>query len=282
MHSEFTIRNLLTQARDHLNHLSSARLDAELLLCNVLQVDRGKLYSSPETIIPSRDVTTYWSLIKERRTGKPLAYLTGSKEFWSMQLAVNQHTLVPRPETECLVEVALSYIPPMSSMSIADLGTGCGAIAIAIAKDRPHCRITATDICNLALETASKNASIHTVTNINFIKSHWFNNLNEKFNLVVSNPPYIKRGDIHLAGDGVAYEPAIALDGGNDGLDAVNAILDGAGDYLQPGGYLIMEHGYDQAIEVRKLYQSHGFTGIQSCLDHTGIARIVVGRYCHG
>src|SRR5690606_36104570 len=179
-----------------------------------------------------------------RRLGKPVAYLTGTREFWSMEFQVNEHTLIPRPETECLVETVLKLVPDNANLDVADLGTGSGAIAIAIASERPHCRIVATDICDRALAIAVKNATRLDVNNIQFVKSDWYTNLQGSFDIIVSNPPYIRNDDAHLHGDGVAHESMLALRGGVDGLDAIRNIISNAVRYLNKGGWLVIEHGY--------------------------------------
>lgn len=278
MTTALTIRELLHEAESKLHNSDSARLDAEILLCNVLDVDRGKLRSSPENIIPLNAVNLYRSLVQERQQGKPVAYLTGTKEFWSLEFHVNEHSLIPRPETECLVEAALKLIPENAEHNIADLGTGCGAIAIAIASERPRCRITATDICEHALAVAAANASRLTVNNINFVISDWYAGLQDMFDIIVSNPPYIRDDDEHLQGDGVAHEPGSALCGGEDGLDAIRNIISNASRYLNPDGWLLIEHGYDQAQAVRSLFEKFHFTDIQTNPDYAGVERVTFGK----
>lgn len=279
MNDIITARELLYEAEGRLHSLEFARLDAELLLCNVMHLDRSKLFASPEMIIPLEKAMEYRRLINKRSEGQPTAYLTGKKEFWSLELMVNQYTLVPRPETECLVELALSKIPRESDITVADLGTGSGAIAIAIATERPACTIIATDICIHALEIARLNASSHGTQNINFMISNWFENLDKKFNLIISNPPYIRNDDKHLGGDGIAHEPKLALRGGNDGMNSITSIVKDSVNHLINDGWLLIEHGHDQADKVRAIYQQHGFIEIQSHCDYSGIERITSGKY---
>jgi len=276
-----TIKELLHEAESQLHNSGSARLDAEILLCNVLDVDCGRLYSSPETIIPDNEVSLYRALVKDRQQGRPVAYLTGTREFWSLEFQVNEHTLVPRPETECLVETALEHIPVNAKLDIADLGTGSGAIAIAIASERPCCAITATDICEQALAVAAENAGRLAVNNVNFVKSDWFAMVQGSFDIIVSNPPYIRNDDEHLAGDGVACEPRHALCGGEGGLDAIRTIISNASRYLNPDGRLLIEHGYDQAQAVRAMFEKFHFTLIQTSPDYAGLERVTCGRCCH-
>lgn len=278
MNTALTIRELLHEAENKLRNSGSARLDAEILLCNVLDVDRGKLYSSPGNIIPLNEVNLYRTLVQDRQQGRPVAYLTGIKEFWSLEFHVNEHTLIPRPETECLVETALELIPENAEINIADLGTGSGAIAIAIASERPRCEITATDNCERALAVAAANASRLTVNNINFVKSDWYAKLQGSFDIIVSNPPYIRNDDAHLQGDGVAHESGTALCGGENGLDAIRHIISTAIRYLNPDGWLLIEHGYDQAQAVRSLFEKFHFTLIQTSPDYAGLERITCGK----
>lgn len=278
MTTALTINDLLQEAGEHLQHLASARLDAELLLCNVLALARTGLYAAPHTLVTPEQAGHYRQLINDRKAGKPLAYLTGKKEFWSLEFAVDSHTLIPRPETECLVELALTLIPTEAHMSIADLGTGSGAIAIALASERPGCRLTATDICEHALAMAETNAERHGMRHINFIKSDWYIGLDGRFDMIVSNPPYVADGDAHLEGDGTAHEPQLALNGGKDGLESINRIVRQAPAHLNPGGWLLVEHGYDQAEAVRALFTQSGFTEVQSHRDYAGIERVTRGR----
>ena len=281
MNTTITIRDLLQEGQGLLSALDSARLDAELLLCNLMNMDRSKLYSSPDTGIPLEKALEYKNLVNKRSNGEPLAYITGKKEFWSLDLLVNQYTLIPRPETECLVETALSEIALDSEMAIADLGTGSGAIAIALAMERPHCNITATDICEHAIEVAQINANHHGAGNINIIRSNWFENLQGRFDLIVSNPPYIKNGDKHLAEDGVAYEPGLALCGGEDGMEAIEIIINNAPEHLNTGAWLMIEHGYDQAETVRSIFKQCNFSEINTHCDHAGIERVTSASYQH-
>jgi len=277
MNSTLTIKDLLYEAENKLTNSGSARLDAEVLLCNVLDFDRSKLYSSSGSFVPADSVNQYRSLIQERQSGKPVAYLTGIREFWSMEFQVNEHTLIPRPETECLVETVLKLIPDNSELNIADLGTGSGAIAIAIASERPRYNIIATDICDHALAIAIKNAARLDVNNIQFIKSDWYSNLQGSFDIIVSNPPYIRNGDEHLLGDGVAHEPGLALCGGVDGLDAIQNIISNAGRYLNKGGWLVIEHGFDQAQAVQSIMGKYHFTDIKTERDYSDVDRVTIG-----
>lgn len=272
-----TIKELLYEAENKLTNSCNARLDAEVLLCNVMKFDRGRLYSSPETIIPDNEVSLYRALVKDRQQGRPIAYLTGTREFWSLEFQVNEHTLVPRPETECLVETALEHIPANVKLDIVDLGTGSGAIAIAIASERPCCAITATDNCEQALAVAAANAGRLAVNNVKFVKSDWYANLQGSFDMIVSNPPYIRNDDKHLHGDGVAHEPVLALRGGVDGLDAIRQIISNAGRYLNKGGWLVIEHGFDQAQAVQSIMEKYHFANIKTERDYGDVDRVTMG-----
>jgi len=278
MNTTLTIKELLYEAENKLTNSDSARLDAEVLLCNVLDFDRSKLYSSSGSFVTAESANQYMSLIQERQSGKPFAYLTGVREFWSIEFQVNEYTLIPRPETECLVEAALELIPENPELNIADLGTGSGAIAIAIAHERPRCKIIATDICDHALAVAVKNAARLGVNNIQFIKSDWYANMEGSFDVIVSNPPYIRNDDEHLLGDGVAHEPRLALCGGVDGLDAICNIISNAGRYLNKCGWLVIEHGFDQAQAVRSLLKNNGFINIKTRRDYAGVDRVTMGK----
>lgn len=278
MHSISTIKELLIEATQQLASLDNARLDAELLLCTTINYERSKLFTSTETLIPDYEVSKYRGLVKKRQAGIPLAYLTGKKEFWSMEFMVNPFTLIPRPETECLVENALRKISLQSNTTLADLGTGCGAIAISIASERPHCSITATDKCEKTLDVAVMNAKYHSLENIQFIKSDWYENLQGKFDVIVSNPPYVKSNDDHLLGDGVAHEPVLALDGGPDGLSSINKIISNSAHFLNRGGWLIIEHGFNQAHSVRNQFKQKKFTDVITNCDFAGNERVTMGR----
>jgi release factor glutamine methyltransferase len=278
MNTSSTIKELLHEAEVLLTNSGNPRLDAEILLCKVMNLDRSRLYSSPENVLPEGTACEYRSLISKRQQGNPVAYLTGYREFWSMQLEVNEYTLIPRPETECLVEAALELIPANTALDIADLGTGSGAIACAIARERPQCKIVATDICEHALAMAVKNAARHGVHNIQFIRSDWFANLQAKFDIIISNPPYIRNSDPHLIGDGVTCEPRQALCGGEDGLDAIRNIIRNADKYLNRNGRLLIEHGYDQAQAVQLLMDESRFTDIKTGRDYSGVDRVTTGK----
>jgi release factor glutamine methyltransferase len=274
-----TVIELLQKAEQGINCSESARLDAEILLCDVMQFSRSKIYSHPEQVVPDDKTVLFQSLIKQRQQGHPIAHLTGKKEFWSLQLTVNKDTLIPRPETELLVETALQKIPKGAEFNILDLGTGCGAIAIAIASERPHCNLVATDINANALAIAKKNAETHQLKNILFYHSDWYQNIPpQKFDLIVSNPPYIKQGDEHLKQGDVQFESKLALVAGTDGMQAINMILENTKAYLASEACLLIEHGYDQKLLVQETFQKHNFKQIKTFQDLSGHDRITLGH----
>ncbi len=276
---EPTVRFLLNDAQDRLQHLQSARIDAEILLARALKVDRAYLFAHDDYVADPTQQAHYIQMLNERARGKPIAHITGQREFWSMCLQVNEHTLIPRPETEHLVECALEVIPDDYSCNIADLGTGSGAVALAIAKERPHCRIIATDICNQALQVASRNATRLGIQNISFQRGHWCSALqNAWLEIIVSNPPYIEDTDPHLEQGDLRFEPRQALASGPDGLEAIREILASAHSHLRPGGYLFFEHGYQQGTSVRELMRDHSFSNIRSVCDHAGLERVTGGQ----
>jgi len=258
----------------------SARLDAEILFCDVMQFNRSRIYSHPEQIIPDDKSALFQSLIEQRQQGHPIAHLTGKKEFWSIELAINEDTLIPRPETELLVETALQIIPDDAIFNIIDLGTGSGAIAIAIASERPNCKIIATDININALTMAKKNAETHQLKNIQFYLSDWYQNIPlQSFDLILSNPPYVKQDDEHLSQGDVRFEPELALVAGTDGMQAINIILENAKSYLASDAYLMLEHGHDQKQLVQEAFLKHDFKQLKTFQDLSGQDRMTMGSH---
>ena len=275
-----TIRELLSRGQSEIRFSDTARLDAELLLCSVMNTERASIYSRPELEIPCQEVDAYHSLVTKRAKGWPIAYLTGHKEFWSLDLQVNEDTLIPRPETECLVACALEKIPAGEAVRIIDPGTGTGAIAIAIARERPQCRMLATDISDGALAIAASNAKRHGLENICFIRSDWFSAIDyQDFDFIVCNPPYIRCNDKHLQQGDVRFEPVHALSAGDDGLHHIRQIIAQAPDYLTDNGWLLLEHGYDQGQDVRNLLACSGYSDTSTCRDFAGNERITSAQY---
>jgi len=278
MEGEATIADMLREAQTRLAASDSARLDAEVLLCAALGVPRTALYAQSEQALPLPVRARYRRLVAARLRGLPVAQLTGQREFWSLTLHVNEHTLIPRPETEHLVEAALERLPKMDAVNIADLGTGTGAVAVALASERPHCRVVATDVCEHALAIAQRNAQCHGLTNISFRKGSWYEPLGEiKLDLIVSNPPYVASGDPLLGQGDVRFEPRLALVAGIEGLDALRIVIEGARSRLRCGGWLLVEHGHEQGAAVRMLMQQSGFGRIESVLDLAGHERVTAG-----
>jgi len=274
------IQNASTQL---IPYTESPVLEAELLLMSTLQKPRSYLHAWPENILDEVELNTYKHLIQRRLQGEPIAHITGEKEFWSLPLKISADVLIPRPDTELLVEVALLQIPEHRACKIADLGTGSGAIAIALASERPYSKITATDISAKALSIAEENAQTLGLKNIRFTISHWCNQLNDhEFDIIASNPPYIAEGDPHLGLGDLPHEPASSLTSGSDGLNDIRVIIDQARHYLKPTGKLILEHGYDQQESVARLLSSAGYSGVECHRDLAGNPRVAIAAFLPG
>ncbi|GGJ92942.1 peptide chain release factor N(5)-glutamine methyltransferase [Pseudomonas matsuisoli] len=258
---------------------ATARLDAEILLSHVLGKTRSYLRTWPEKTLDGAQALAFERLIERRREGEPIAYLIGHQGFWTLDLEVAPDTLIPRPDTELLVETALSLRPDTPG-KVLDLGTGTGAIALALAVERRHWQLTGVDRMPGAVSLAERNRCQHAVKNARFLCSDWFSALaGERFELIVSNPPYIAKDDHHLDEGDVRYEPRSALVAGDDGLDDIRLIVGQAPAYLQPGGWLLLEHGFDQAEDVAALLVAQGFQQISSRRDLAGHPRITLGSY---
>ncbi len=272
-----TVGDALTRATQTLAHSSpSARLDAELLVMHVCQWSRTELLTRDRELLTAAQEAELAGQLARRSHGEPIAYLTGQREFWSLDLAVSPATLIPRPETELLVERALARIPPDAAWSVADLGTGSGAIALAIASARPRCRVVATDNSSAALAVAHGNAARLNLV-VDFRLGDWLTPLaGEAFDLLLSNPPYVASGDPHLAA--LRYEPTAALAAGPDGLGAIRAIVATARMSLKPGGWLLLEHGHDQASPVMALLHAQGYREISGHRDLSGHDRVIEAR----
>lgn len=249
-------------------------MEAEILLAHVLQVPRPFLFSHDDFLLTNENWSQYRKLCQQRQQGEPIAYLLGYKEFWSLDFEVNANTLIPRPETELLVEITLNNLPKTGTFLIADLGTGSGVVAIAIAKERPHWQIVAADISPAAIEVAKRNVARHSLKNVALVQSDWCLALPAfRFDAIVSNPPYIAKDDPHLAQ--LQFEPQMALCSGEDGLQAIRRIVCQSRRFLQKNGLLLLEHGFDQADRVKEILQSANFDDIKSYRDISGIARVV-------
>jgi release factor glutamine methyltransferase len=253
------------------------RIDARVLACHVLGVGRAWLAANPMHILTESEDARFDSAVVQRALGCPVAYLVGTREFYGRDFEVGPAVLIPRPETETLVEAALAHISPAAS--VLDLGTGSGAIAVTLACERPDVNVHATDVSEEALSLAKANASRHGAT-IEFACGPWYEPVaGRRFDAIVCNPPYVAAGDRHLAEGDLRFEPITALtDGSADGLASIRAIVAGAPGHLQAGGWLLFEHGYDQAEAARALLESAGFVDLVSIPDLAGIARVAGGR----
>lgn len=272
MTDAITVRRALAQA-------GLAPIDAQALLVHVLSRDRAWLVAHATDPLTADQVRAFFSLARRRREGEPVAYLTGVREFFGLPLAVDRRVLVPRPETETLVEWALRTLPADRPLRVLDLGTGSGAIALAIARARPQATVVATDHSPDALAVARGNAARLRLSNVEWLRTDWLSGLGgARFDAIVSNPPYVAEGDPHLLEGDVRFEPPQALVSGPDGLEALRVIVAGAGNHVVSGGWLAVEHGYDQAAAVRGLLQQAGFGELESLRDLSGIPRVAVGR----
>ncbi|MET0255752.1 MAG: peptide chain release factor N(5)-glutamine methyltransferase [Luteibacter sp.] len=267
------VRTILRQAAEALGD----RLEAELLLGHVLGVNRAWFFAHAGDALEPANSARFDALVRRRMQGEPVAYITGTRDFWSLTLEVGPATLIPRAETELLVELALERLP--QGGSVVDLGTGSGAIALAIASERPDASVTAVDASRAALDIARRNAERLRLQRVVFVAGDWFAPLGEaRFDLVVSNPPYIEEDDAHLGRGDLRFEPASALASGRDGLDDIRRIVRGAGGRLTHGGWLLMEHGWDQGPAVRAVLAEAGFIEAFTAADLEGRDRVSGGR----
>ncbi len=254
----------------------SAALDAEILLAEALGIGRAALAADPERPLDAAQSASLESLARRRLAGEPVAYLTGRREFWSLELEVTREVLVPRPETELLVALALAALAGVERPAVLDLGTGSGAIAIAIAVERPDAAVTATDVSPGALAVARRNAERHGLRNLGFVQGSWYEPFARlRFDAIVSNPPYVAAGDPRLAA--LAHEPQIALAGGKDGLEAIAAVCGGAHPHLSRGGRLLVEHGASQGAAVRAQMRAAGLESVASHRDLASLERATTG-----
>lgn len=276
-----TLRECLAEAARQLAAIStSPRLDAELLLAAALERPRSYLHAWPERILDAEPAARFAAWLARRQMGEPLAYLLGRREFWSLELDVTPDTLIPRPETELLVELALERLPIHRPVAVADLGTGSGAIALALALERPLARIVATDQSVAALAVARRNAQRLNLARIEFRQGDWCAPLaGERFDLIAANPPYVAAADPCWREGELRFEPPAALISGTDGLDALRAIIAAAPACLQPSGWLLLEHGYDQGQRVPALLRERGFVQVSDHLDLAGVSRSSCARW---
>ncbi|MBV1786791.1 peptide chain release factor N(5)-glutamine methyltransferase [Marinobacterium sp. D7] len=255
----------------------SARLDAELLLCHVLEKTRSYLFTWPERELDPDQQAQYLALLERRIAGEPVAHLTGLREFWTLSLEVTPDTLIPRPDTETLVEAALARLSD-GPYRVADLGTGTGAIALALASERPHWQVVATDRIAAAAALAERNRDRLGLHNVDVLTGSWCEPLSGRFDMILSNPPYIDETDPHLAQGDVRFEPRSALVAAASGLADIRQIAEQARAYLKPCGWLLFEHGYDQGQPVRALLNGLGYAEVATLSDLGGHERVTLGR----
>jgi len=276
-----TISQALSDARHKLQATSpSPAVDASVLLCHVLSCPPSHLIAWPDKELTQHQVSQFSDILQQRIEGKPVAYITGEREFWSLSLKVTSDVLIPRPETETLVEFVLEKFSDRPALNVADLGTGSGAIACALAVEHPAWNIIATDASAEALKIAQLNASAHKLENIRFLHGPWLEPLTGRdFDLIISNPPYVAIEDPHLTRGDVRFEPQAALASGKQGMDSITHLARQAGKHLKTGGWLIVEHGYDQQQLVHDCYKQGGFEDIVQLTDLAGQPRVTAGRY---
>ena len=266
-----TVRRALAQS-------GLAPVDAKVLLAHVLGCNRAWLAAHELDALTQAQANAFAVLAQRRRDGEPVAYLTGAREFWGLDLTVTPDVLIPRPETETLVEFALSKLPRDRPLRVLDLGTGSGAIALALAHDRPRVSVLGTDRSAKALAVANGNARRLGLPNVDFAAADWYAGIPPgSWDLIASNPPYIGAVDPHLQEGDLRFEPVAALSPGVDGHAALRIIVDGAREHLVPGGWLVVEHGYDQSEAIQKMFRAAGFSGVVALRDLAGIPRVVAG-----
>ncbi len=276
------LREIMRQDSNRLKDMlgldaNEARIEVQCLLQAVLGVNRAYLMTYPERALDADESSRYAGLVERRLQGEPVAYLLGEREFFGHVFRVTPATLIPRQDTELLVELALQRIDQQNMRYVLDMGTGSGAVAISIAHARPYIEVVAVDASEAALDVAMGNARSLGVHNLRFLHSDWFSALEDgRFDLIVSNPPYIEADDAHL--QALRFEPASALVSGMDGLDDIRRICLGAANHLDSGGWLMLEHGYDQAASVCELLRQSGFAEVSSAKDLSGLERVSMGR----
>ena len=274
-------RDLLDDASQLLYDVTETpRIDAEVLLQHTISQSMAWLISHGDSLASAPHIKDFYSAVGERQNGKPIAYITGTREFWTLSLEVNENVLIPRPDTETLVEQALQRIPKNSDRQLLDLGTGSGAIALALAKERPNCEVYAIDSQAGALQVARENATRNSIDNIHFLQSNWFEHLDKtaKFDLIASNPPYVEIGDPHLSQGDLRFEPDSALIAGGQGLSDLDQIIRTSPAYLNPEGCLLVEHGFAQKSEVADIFEQTGYSAISCFYDINNLPRCTIGK----
>lgn len=279
MHTATTLKRALTTAKTLFTPHETAVLDAELLLCHVLQCSRAYLYTHPEHLLTDAQWKQYQHLIAQRHEGNPVAYLLGERAWWSMTFAVSPATLIPRPETELLLECILTQHPAHSTRQVLELGTGSGILAIALAHERPTWSISACDLREETLALARQNLSRIPQINVHFFQSDWFSQVpaTQRFDLILSNPPYLSDNDPHLTQGDLRFEPLLALSSGPSGLEALSHLIQQSIHYLLPHGQLFVEHGQTQGAAVHALFKAAGYQDIRCWKDFSGHDRVTQG-----
>lgn len=274
----YTISQCLVSAVEQLLGVSdSARIDAEVILAHVLEKDRTYLFTWPEKTLEVEQYLQWQSYLSRRVCGEPIAYILGEKEFWSLSFYTDKSTLIPRPDTEVLVEKALSVLDNKPA-KVLDLGTGTGAIALAIAKERPDCKIDAVDSSCDALALANRNRVRHQMENVEVFCSDWFSHVSGRYDLILSNPPYVDPGDHHLNEGDVRFEPHSALVANESGLADLRHIIFASGNYLNENASLLVEHGWAQKEAVQRLFNEARFRSFTTIKDYSGNDRVTIGR----
>ncbi len=258
----------------------SAMLDAEILLCQALDKPRSHLRAWPDKLLQAEQLAVFRTLLEQRRQGMPIAYITGQREFWSRDFQVSPDVLIPRPDTELLIELSLALITAEQPCTLLDLGTGSGIIAITLAAERPQAQVSAIDFSLSALDIARLNADRYKLSNIEFYRSDWFASVPAtKFDLIISNPPYIAEDDAHLQQGDLRFEPRTALSAPEQGLADIRMIATAARDYLNAGGHLLIEHGYNQQQPVQALFKDLHYAKVQTYSDLSGQPRATYGQW---
>ncbi|MCY7296989.1 peptide chain release factor N(5)-glutamine methyltransferase [Alteromonas sp. a30] len=272
-----TIAQALDWAKSRLFEGESPAIDARVLLCHVLNCSTTTLLTYPEKPLTDAQIEQFTALIEQRKIGKPVSYLTGKQDFWTLTLNVNEHTLIPRPETELLVErtLQLHELNPLKQPAILDLGTGTGAIALALASELPQSQVLAVDFIQEAVELAKYNAQQLALKNVSVLQSSWFSNIpQQSFDFIVTNPPYVESQSPWLSEGDVRFEPDTALTSGEDGLDDIRLIIDHAVTWLNPRGWLLIEHGHLQSEAIQGLLVDHGYDSVTTESDYSGLPRM--------
>lgn len=274
--TELSVAQALNRAVELVDVSDSPRLDIELLLCDLLDKPRSWLFTWPDATLNAQQQARFEQLLARRRQGEPIAHLLGYRDFWTLRLRVSPDTLIPRPDTETLVELALNLLPEEPAR-VADLGTGTGAIALALASERPQWQLVATDLHPGAVALAQDNARAHQLSNVEILQGSWCAPLSGRFDMILSNPPYIDPEDPHLQQGDVRFEPLSALTAEDKGLADIRIIADQARDFLRPGGWLLFEHGYDQGEAVRDLLCQLGYAQVRTQRDLGDNDRVTLG-----